>query len=64
MTKIIPSVTVPLSFTLLGASEITANLSCDCVYLYSEGCVICSTYLRQYMERLVHVDSYKRVCAK
>ena len=37
----------------LGASEITANLYCDCLYLYWEGCVICSIYLSLYMERLV-----------
>ena len=30
---------------ILGASEITANLYCICVYLYWEGCVICSKYL-------------------
>ena len=38
---------------LLGASEITANPYCNCVYLYWEGCVISSTYLRLYMERSV-----------
>ena len=27
---------------VLGASEITANLYCNCVDLYWEGCVICS----------------------
>ena len=31
---------------VLGASEITANLYCKCVYLYWEGCLICSIYLR------------------
>ena len=31
---------------VLGASEITANLYCNCVHLYWEGCVICSIYLR------------------
>ena len=31
---------------ILGASEITANLYCNCVHLYWEGCVICSLYLR------------------
>ena len=31
---------------LLGASEITANLCCNYVYLYWEGCVIFSIYLR------------------
>ena len=31
---------------LIGASEITANLYCNCVHLYLEGCVICSIYLR------------------
>ena len=30
----------------LGASEITANLYYNCVHLYWEGCVFCSTYLR------------------
>ena len=36
------------SFTnkLLCASEITANLYCNCVHLYEEGCVIFSTDLR------------------
>ena len=31
---------------VLGASEITANLYCYRVYLYWEGCVIHSVYLR------------------
>ena len=31
---------------VLGASEITANLYCNFEYLYWEGCVICSIYLR------------------
>ena len=31
---------------ILGASEITANLYCNYEYLYWEGCVICSIYLR------------------
>ena len=31
---------------VMGASEITANLYCNCVYLYWEGCVVCSIYLR------------------
>ena len=31
---------------ILGASEITANLYCNCVYLYWKGCMICSIYLR------------------
>ena len=31
---------------ILGASEIAANLYCNCVYLYGEGRVICSIYLR------------------
>ena len=31
---------------ILGASEITANLYCNCVHLYWEGCVICSIDLR------------------
>ena len=30
----------------LGASENTANIYCNCVHLYWEGCVICSIYLR------------------
>ena len=33
-------------FIVLGASEITANLYCKCVYLYWEGCGICSIYLQ------------------
>ena len=32
---------------ILGASEVTANLYCNFVYLYWEGCVICSIYLRK-----------------
>ena len=28
------------------ASEITANVYCNCVHIYWEGCVICSIYLR------------------
>ena len=35
-----------ISRYVLGASEITANLYCNCVYLYREGCVIFSIYLR------------------
>ena len=35
-----------VGITLLGASEITANLYWNCVHLYWEGCVICSMYLR------------------
>ena len=31
---------------VLGDLEVTANLYCNFAYLYSEGCVICSTYLR------------------
>ena len=31
---------------VLGASEITANLYCNCVDLYWESCVICSKHLR------------------
>ena len=31
---------------ILGAPEITANLYCNFVYLYWEGCVICSIFLR------------------
>ena len=31
---------------VLSASEITANLYCNRVYLYWEGCAICSIYLR------------------
>ena len=30
---------------ILGASEITADLYCNCVHLYWEGCVICSIEL-------------------
>ena len=30
---------------ILGASEITANLYCNCVHLRWEGCVICSIYI-------------------
>ena len=33
-------------YSTLGAPDITANLYCNCVYLYWEGCVICSIYLR------------------
>ena len=35
-----------LSIYILGASEITASLNCNCVHLYWKGCVICSIYLR------------------
>ena len=45
---------------VLGASEITANLYCNFVYLYWEGCVICSTYLRLYMERLLSIYEIKK----
>ena len=45
---------------ILGASEITANLCCNCVYLYWEGCVICSIYLRLYMERYITDNSNDR----
>ena len=31
---------------ILGDPEITANLYCNFAYLYWEGCVICSIYLR------------------
>ena len=31
---------------LLGGPEITANLYYNCTYLYWEGCMICSIYLR------------------
>ena len=31
---------------LLGDPEVTANLYCKIAYLYWEGCVICSIYLR------------------
>ena len=31
---------------VLGDPEVTANLYCDFAYLYWEGCVICSIYLR------------------
>ena len=33
-------------FNIMGAIEITANLYCNCLFLYWEGCVICSIYLR------------------
>ena len=36
---------------LLGASEITANLYCNCVH--REGCVICSIDLRLYKKHVV-----------
>ena len=35
-----------LNIHILVALEITADLYCKYVYLYWEGCVICSTYLR------------------
>ena len=31
---------------LLGDPEVTVNLYCNFAYLYWEGCVICSIYLR------------------
>ena len=31
---------------VLGDLEVTANLYCNFAYLYWEGCVICSIYLR------------------
>ena len=31
---------------ILGVSEVTANLYCNCVHLYWEGCVIFSIFLR------------------
>ena len=31
---------------ILGDPEVTANLCCNFVYLYWEGCVICSIYMR------------------
>ena len=31
---------------VLGALEITANVYCNGVHLYWEGCVICSVYLQ------------------
>ena len=37
----------------LGASEVIANLYCNCVHLHWEGCVICSLYLRQHMKRSI-----------
>ena len=40
---------------ILGASEITANLYCNCVHLYWEAWVICSIYLRLYVKRSVYV---------
>ena len=33
-------------FYILGYPEVTANLYCDFVCTYWEGCVICSIYLR------------------
>ena len=30
---------------LFGASKITANIDCNCVHLYWQGCVICSIYI-------------------
>ena len=48
-----PDVNLRVRLKVQGASEITANLYCNCEYLYWEGCVICSVYLRYYMERLV-----------
>ena len=38
---------------ILGVSEITTNLYCNCVHMYWEGCVICSIYLRSLMKRSV-----------
>ena len=38
---------------LLGASKVTANLYCNCVHLYWEGCLIWSMYLRWYMKHVV-----------
>ena len=35
-----------ISTILLGALEVTANLYCNFVTLYWEGCVICRIYLR------------------
>ena len=46
-----------LVFYVLGDSEITANLYCNSANLYWEGCVICSKYLRYYMERSVGEES-------
>ena len=34
------------SLVVLGDPEVTANLYCNFAYLYWEGCVICSIYLR------------------
>ena len=48
---------------ILGASKITANLYRNCVYLYWEGCVFCSIYLRLYMERSsVHLMYFEPQC--
>ena len=35
-----------LRYYVLGDPEVTANLYCYYAYLYWEGCVICSIYLR------------------
>ena len=42
-----------MSFQILGASEITADLYCNFVYLYWDDCVIGSIYLR-YIPCLIH----------
>ena len=42
-------------YIVLGASEIAANLYCNYLQLYWEGCVICSIYLRYYMKHSVHI---------
>ena len=41
-----PSSKLPYNLYVLGDPEVTANLHCDFAYLYWEGCVICSIYLR------------------
>ena len=38
--------TLPAGMMVLGDPEVTASLYCNFAYLYWEGCVICSLYLR------------------
>ena len=44
--RTIPHLNQIQSDYILGDLEVTANLYCNFVYLYWEGCVICSIYLR------------------
>ena len=40
------SLSLSVYIHILGAPEITANIYFNCLYLYWEGCVICSIYLQ------------------